>query len=91
MLVLPLQAACYGRAFCSAEASPRDRIVKVCRQLRILNALRQPGVGLPLTAAQAEALTMPVVVSRLINARRHLLALRIATLLGMDTGKVCFL
>lgn len=31
---------------------------------------------------------MPVVVSRLINARRHLLALRIATLLGMGPEKV---
>jgi hypothetical protein len=62
--------------------------LNVCRQLRILNALRKPEVGLPLTAAQAEALTQPVVVSRLVNARRHLLALRIAALLGMDTGKV---
>lgn len=82
------QAACYGRAFCAAEAFPRDRIVTVCRQLRILNALRAPRVGLPLTAAQAEALTLPVVVSRLINGRRHLLALRIATLLGMGPEKV---
>lgn len=47
-----VQAACYGRAFCSADSFPRDRIVTVCRQLRILNALRQPDVGLPLTAAQ---------------------------------------
>ncbi|KAK9907253.1 hypothetical protein WJX75_000093 [Coccomyxa subellipsoidea] len=83
-----MKAACYGRAFCSAEAFPRDRIVTVCRQLRILNALRAHGIGLPLTAAQAEALAMPVVVSRLINARRHLLALRIATLLGMGPEKV---
>ena len=37
--------------------------------------------------AQADALTLPVVVSRLINARRHLLALRIATLLGMGPEK----
>lgn len=49
---LTMQAACYGRAFCSADSFPRDRIVTVCRQLRILNALRQPDVGLPLTAAQ---------------------------------------
>ncbi len=49
---MPEQAACYGRAFCAADAFPRDRIVTVCRQLRILNALREPDVGLPLTAAQ---------------------------------------
>jgi len=49
-----MQAACYGRAFCSADSFPKDRIVTVCRQLRILNALRQPDVGLPLTAAQVK-------------------------------------
>lgn len=88
MRLVVVQAACYGRAFCSAESFPKDRIVTVCRQLRILNALRQPEVGLPLTASQAEALTLPVVVSRLINARRHWLALQISSLLGMGPEKV---
>ena len=37
---------------------------------------------------QAEALTLPVVVSRLINARRHWLALQISSLLGMGPEKV---
>ncbi len=45
-------------------------------------------MGLPLTLAQLEALTPAVLVSRLINARRHLLALRIAEMLNMDTDKV---
>jgi len=47
-------------------------------------------VGVPLTLAQLEALTPAVLVSRLINARRHLLALRIAEMLNMDTDKVCW-
>ena len=46
------QAACYGRAFCAADAVPRDAILSVARNLRILNALRAPDVGLPLTLAQ---------------------------------------
>ena len=37
---------------------------------------------------QAEALTLPVVVSRLINARQHWLALQISSLLGMGPEKV---
>lgn len=37
---------------------------------------------------QTEALTLPVVVSRLINARRHWLALQISSLLGMGPEKV---
>lgn len=45
-------------------------------------------MGVPLTLAQLEALTPSVLVARLINARRHLLALRIAEMLGMDTDKV---
>lgn len=57
-----MQAACYGRAFCGADAFPKDRIVTVCRQLRILNALRQPDVGLPLTAAQASVARFPPLV-----------------------------
>ncbi len=33
-------------------------------KLRVLNALREPAVGLPLTMCQLEALTLPVVVAR---------------------------
>jgi hypothetical protein len=84
-----MQAGCYGRAFCPVGSYPRKRILQVCQSLRILNALRGPHVGVPLTLAQLEALTPAVLVSRLINARRHLLALRIAEMLNMDTDKVC--
>lgn len=84
-----MQAGCYGRAFCPVGSYPRKRILQVCQSLRILNALRAPNVGVPLTLPQLEALTHAVLVSRLVNARRHLLALRIAEMLNMDTGKVC--
>ena len=83
-----MQAGCYGRAFCPAGSYPRKRILQICQSLRILNALRAPDVGVPLTLPQLEALTPSVLMSRLINARRHLLALRIAEMLNMDTDKV---
>ena len=67
---------------------PRKRILQICQSLRILNVLRAPNVGLPLTLAQLDALGAPVLVSRLVNARRHLLALRIAEMLNLDTDKV---
>ena len=54
----------------------------------MLNALRSSEVGLPLTHTQVEALTMPVLVSRLVNARQHLLALRIAEMLGLGADMV---
>ena len=84
-----IQAGCYGRAFCPVGSYPRKRILQVCQSLRVLNALRGSHVGIPLTLAQLEALTPAVLVSRLINARHHLLALRIAEMLNMDTDKVC--
>lgn len=83
-----VQAGCYGRAFCPVGSYPRKRILQICQSLRILNALRASNVGVPLTLPQLEALTPSVLVSRLINARRHLLALRIAEMLNMDTDKV---
>ncbi len=54
----------------------------------MLNALRAPGVGLPLTLAQLDALTPGVLVGRLVAGRRHLLALRIARLLGLPADGV---
>ena len=83
-----LQAGCYGRAFCQVGTYPRKRILQICQSLRILNALKSPDVGVPLTLAQLEALTPAVLVDRLINAKRHLLALRVAEMLGMETDKV---
>ncbi|KAL3162570.1 hypothetical protein ABBQ38_008623 [Trebouxia sp. C0009 RCD-2024] len=83
-----MKAGCYGRAFCPVGSYPRKRILQICQSLRILNALRGSDVGMPLTLPQLEALTPSVLVSRLINGRRHLLALRIAEMLNMDTDKV---
>eukprot|EP00884_Botryococcus_braunii_P014410 jgi/Botrbrau1/22970/Bobra.0030s0042.1 len=83
-----LKAACYGRAFCPTGTVPKDLLLKTCQKLRVLNTLRAPDIGWPLTLAQMEALSLPVLISRLVNARRHLLALRISQVLGLPTDKV---
>lgn len=57
-----LRAAVFGRAF--ASHVPRDLLRSVAVKLRLLNALREPDVGLPLTMPQLDALSLPVVVSR---------------------------
>lgn len=57
-----LHAAVFGRAF--AADVPRDLLRSVALKLRLLNALREPDVGMPLTMPQLEALSLPVVVSR---------------------------
>ncbi|GAB2276093.1 vacuolar protein sorting-associated protein 16 [Dionaea muscipula] len=77
-----LRAASYGQAFCSNV--PRDRFQEMCKTLRILNAVRSADVGIPLSIQQYKVLTAPVLISRLINANHHLLALRLSEYLGLN-------
>ncbi|GAX81388.1 hypothetical protein CEUSTIGMA_g8819.t1 [Chlamydomonas eustigma] len=49
-----------------------------CSKLRILNALREPRPGMPLTLPQLDVLSLAVVVARLVSYREWLLAFRIA-------------
>ncbi|KAK4607376.1 hypothetical protein RGQ29_001281 [Quercus rubra] len=77
-----LRAASYGQAFCSNFQ--RDRIQEMCKTLRVLNAVRNPAIGIPLSIQQYKLLTPAVLIGRLINAHQHLLALRISEYLGMN-------
>lgn len=77
-----LRAASYGQAFCSNFQ--RDRIQEMCKTLRVLNAVRNPEIGIPLSIQQYKLLTPSVLIGRLINAHQHLLALRISEYLGMN-------
>jgi hypothetical protein len=45
-----LRAAAYGRAFC--RKFHRDRFQDMCRTLRVLNAVRQFEIGIPLSIQQ---------------------------------------
>ncbi|KAJ0053471.1 hypothetical protein Pint_01395 [Pistacia integerrima] len=81
-----LRAASYGQAFCSNFQ--RDHIQEMCKILRVLNAVRDPEIGIPLSIQQYKLLTAPVLIGRLINAHRHLLALRISEYLGMNQEMV---
>lgn len=62
----------------------RDRIQEMCKTLRVLNAVHNPDIGIPLSIKQYKLLTSSVLVGRLINAHQHLLALRISEYLGMN-------
>ncbi|XP_044503267.1 protein VACUOLELESS1 isoform X1 [Mangifera indica] len=77
-----LRAASYGQAFCSNFQ--RDHIQEMCKILRVLNAVRDPEIGIPLSIQQYKLLTASVLIGRLINAHHHLLALRISEYLGMN-------
>ncbi|CAN4104407.1 unnamed protein product [Withania somnifera] len=77
-----LRAASYGQAFCSHFQ--RDRIQEMSKTLRVLNAVRHPDIGIPLSIQQYKLLTPAVLIARLINAHRHLLALQISEYLSMN-------
>ncbi|CAI9757174.1 unnamed protein product [Fraxinus pennsylvanica] len=77
-----LRAASYGQAFCSQFQ--RDFIQEMCKTLRVLNAVRHHEIGIPLSIQQYKLLTPSVLINRLINAHKYLLALRITEYLGMN-------
>ncbi|GMH32446.1 hypothetical protein BSKO_00280 [Bryopsis sp. KO-2023] len=81
-----LKAACYGIAFC--KGYPNSKLHQHCLKLRVLNTIREPTVGIPLTMDQMDSLTMPVVVARLVNAHEHLFALRVCEAVGMSQDTV---
>ena len=84
----PTQAAVYGRAFCSAEALPRTTIREAAQRLRLLNAMRDPQVGRPLTHQQLEQQTLLGLVSHLTSSFHHLLALHISSAMALRTEPV---
>ena len=83
-----LQAACFGRAFCEADSFPKKRMVQVCRQLRLLNALQDPDIGICLSFAQLQASGPEAVLRRLVKGHKHLLAYRAAVMLGLNPSEV---
>ncbi|KAL5731811.1 vacuolar protein sorting-associated protein 16 [Ranunculus cassubicifolius] len=81
-----LRAANYGKTFCND--AQRDRFGEMCKTLRVLNDVRVYEIGIPLSIQQYKVLTAPVLIGRLINSHRHLLAKRISEYLGLNTELV---
>jgi hypothetical protein len=77
-----LRAALFGRYFDDyANAAP---YVSMCQMIRVLNAIRSPHIGLPLTFVQYEALTPSIIINRLISRRHFALAIEICKYLNMN-------
>lgn len=81
-----LKAASYGKAFCP-NLDPGE-FVEAGRNLRVLNTVRSPDVGLPLTIQQYKRLSPEVLVSRLVMRNHHFLALKICSYLKLSKTKV---
>ncbi|GAB6031871.1 Vacuolar protein sorting-associated protein 16 [Chamberlinius hualienensis] len=70
-----LRAASFGKSFIpEMDSKP---FYNMCQTLRVLNAIRDFSVSIPLTYAQYSALTMPVLVDHLVLRRYYSLAIKI--------------
>lgn len=70
-----LRAASFGKCFLS-DFSP-EPFVTICRELRVLNAVRDSSVGFPLTHTQFKQMTLQVLIDRLVHRRLYPLAIEV--------------
>lgn len=76
-----IRAAQFGKCFTSNAST--EKYEKMCRILRVLNAVRHPRIGIPLTLTQLNHLTKKVLLDRLLTRKEYYLALQIAKYLKM--------
>uniref|UniRef100_A0A1A7XRE5 Vacuolar protein sorting-associated protein 16 homolog n=1 Tax=Iconisemion striatum TaxID=60296 RepID=A0A1A7XRE5_9TELE len=70
-----MRAASFGKCFLT-EFGP-DPFVMTCRELRVLNAVRETSVGMPLTHTQFKQMTLQVLIDRLVYRQFYPLAIEI--------------
>jgi len=81
-----LKAAAFGKAF--LDHYPAEKFVNMCKTLRVLNAIRNFEVGIPITYNQYQRLTPDGLIKRLMSMRLHLLAFYISKHLGHPVQRV---
>uniref|UniRef100_H3ADV7 Vacuolar protein sorting-associated protein 16 homolog n=1 Tax=Latimeria chalumnae TaxID=7897 RepID=H3ADV7_LATCH len=77
-----LRAASFGKCFISDY--PRDDFVNMCRDLRVLNAIHDYRIGIPLSYPQYTKLTTEVLIDRLVLRRLYPLAIKICEYLKIS-------
>ncbi|KAI9878615.1 MAG: hypothetical protein M1830_000382 [Pleopsidium flavum] len=81
-----LKAASFGKSVIDLYNS--DDFVEMCETLRVLNAVRDYRIGLPMSYDQYLRLTPEKLVQRLVNRHEYLLAIRVSEYLHLPTDKV---
>lgn len=76
-----LRAASFGKCF--LDRFPPDSFVHMCQDLRVLNAIRDYHIGIPLTYTQYKQLTIQVLLDRLVLRRLYPLAIQICEYLRL--------
>lgn len=81
-----LKAAAYGKSFC--DQFKHEEFMNTCKKIRVLNAVRDPNVGIPITSKQLERLTVGVLIDRLVQRYQHYLAFRICQYLQLKPENI---
>lgn len=81
-----LKAASFGKSVLDIYNS--DDFVDMCETLRVLNAIRDFNVGMPLSFEQYHRLTPEKIIQRLLQRHNYLLALKIAGYLKLPTDRI---
>ncbi|XP_023943349.1 vacuolar protein sorting-associated protein 16 homolog [Bicyclus anynana] len=81
-----IRAAQFGKGFIM-DPVLTEHYVSTCRWLRVLNAVRDPRVAIPLTFLQVQNLGERILLDRLIWRRLHCLAEHIASYLQLKDGR----
>lgn len=81
-----LKAASFGKSALDLYSS--DEFVEMCDTLRVLNAIRDHKIGLPLTLVQYNQLRPDRLITRLVYRREYLLAIKLAEFLRLPPNKV---
>ncbi|XP_038126852.1 vacuolar protein sorting-associated protein 16 homolog isoform X2 [Cyprinodon tularosa] len=70
-----MRAASFGKCFLT-DFSP-EQFVVTCRELRVLNAVRDSSVGMPLTHTQFKQMTLQVLIDRLVYRQFYPLTMEV--------------
>lgn len=81
-----LKAASFGKSVLDLYSS--DEFVDMCEKLRVLNAVRDYRIGLPLSLDEYQRLTPERLIQRLTNRHEYQLAIRLSEYLHIPTNKI---
>uniref|UniRef100_A0A4W3IJR3 Vacuolar protein sorting-associated protein 16 homolog n=1 Tax=Callorhinchus milii TaxID=7868 RepID=A0A4W3IJR3_CALMI len=79
------EAASFGKCFISNF--PPDMFVRMSRDLRVLNAIRDSTIGIPLSYPQYQQITMEVLIDRLVLRRLYPLSIKICEYMKISEFK----
>ncbi|KAI9204231.1 Vps16, N-terminal region-domain-containing protein [Polychytrium aggregatum] len=81
-----MKAASFGKAF--LDTYDPEPFVTMAKTLRLLNELRHPDKGIPITFAQLSAIGLDGILDRLVNRRLYLLAIKISEIFEISADRV---